>query len=135
MGIKELLTNQLKEMSVRELARKCNVSHSTISDILHDKRTVSREFCLALANGLGLEYSYVLQLAGYNSDEASAQAARDLQIARELRGLNNQQVEMIRQFTKMLREQNVYDHEVEALHSFIKVMREQRRSYEADKKK
>lgn len=105
MGIKELLTNQLKEMSVRELARRCNVSHSTISDILHDKRQASREFCHALANGLGLDHSYVLQLARHTPDESIKQAARDLQVERELRGLNDHEVEAVRQFAKMLREQ------------------------------
>jgi transcriptional regulator with XRE-family HTH domain len=113
MGIKELLTNQLKETSMRKLAEKCNVSQSTISDILHDKRPASREFCLALANGLGLEYSYILQLAGYGADEQSMQSARDRQVDRELRGLN--------------------DHEVEAVRQFAKMLREQRRSYKSDK--
>lgn len=91
---------------MRELARKCNISHSTISDILSGKRAASREFCEAVADGLGLERSYVLQLGGFSPpDESIKQSARDLQLSRELRDMNDHEVEMIRQFARMLREQ------------------------------
>lgn len=105
MEIVEWLTNQLKEMSMRELARRCNISQSTISNVLSGKRVASREFCEAIADGLGIDRSYVLQLGGYATDESIKQAARDLQVERDLRGLNDHEVEMIRQLAKMLREQ------------------------------
>lgn len=105
MGIEELLRNQLKEMSMRELARKCKTTHTTISEVLYGKRKASREFCEAVAKGLGLERGYVLQMGGYASDESIKQAARDLQLAKELRDLNDHEVEMVRHLAKMLREQ------------------------------
>ncbi len=51
-------------MSMRELARKSGISHSTISQVVNGAQTPTYEFCIAIAKGLGLAQDEVLTLAG-----------------------------------------------------------------------
>ena len=60
------LTQQLqeKDLSMRELARKGNISHTTISLVMSGERKPTYEFCVGIAKGLGLAQDEVLTLAG-----------------------------------------------------------------------
>jgi transcriptional regulator with XRE-family HTH domain len=60
------LTEKLNEnrMSMRELARKSGISHSTISQVINGAQPPTYEFCIAIAKGLGLAQDEVLTLAG-----------------------------------------------------------------------
>jgi len=49
---------------MRELARRGNITSSTISDILSEKRTPTYEACIAIADGLDEPRAVVLDLAG-----------------------------------------------------------------------
>jgi len=58
---------QLEErgMSLRELARKGKISHASASRILSGDQAVSRSFCVAIAQALGLPTDDVLAKAGF----------------------------------------------------------------------
>jgi len=60
------LTEKLNEnrMSMRELARKSGISHSTISQVINGAQPPTYEFCIAIAKGFGLAQDEVLTLAG-----------------------------------------------------------------------
>jgi transcriptional regulator with XRE-family HTH domain len=60
------LTEKLNEnrISMRELARKSGISHSTISQVVNGAQPPTYEFCIAIAKGLGLPPDEVLALAG-----------------------------------------------------------------------
>ena len=51
-------------MSMRELARKSGISHSTISQVINGAQPPTYEFCIAIAKGFGLAQDEVLTLAG-----------------------------------------------------------------------
>jgi transcriptional regulator with XRE-family HTH domain len=60
------LTQQLqeKDLSMRELARRGKISHTTISLVISGERKPTYEFCVGIAKGLGLPPDEVLALAG-----------------------------------------------------------------------
>jgi len=49
--------------SIRELARRSNISHVTITNVLNGDRNPGAKFCLAIASGLRVPADQVLRLA------------------------------------------------------------------------
>lgn len=55
---------QLRNWSIRELARKSGISHAYIADILRGDKDVTWNFCLAIAHGFNEPVWNVFILAG-----------------------------------------------------------------------
>lgn len=60
------LANELKTRgwSIRELARRANISHTTIADVLSGQRAPTWDFCATIARTLGEQPENILRLAG-----------------------------------------------------------------------
>jgi transcriptional regulator with XRE-family HTH domain len=62
---------QKRHWSIRELARQAGLSHSTISQTLNERITVSNNFCLSIAQAFGEPPEKVFRLAGILPPSAS----------------------------------------------------------------
>lgn len=61
------LNDQLKDrnMSMRELARRGDISHTSVSKVLQGETRPTADFCIGVAKGLNHNPDYVLALAGH----------------------------------------------------------------------
>jgi transcriptional regulator with XRE-family HTH domain len=66
MELEDWLAKQLKDnkLSMRELARRANISNSTISDVMAGKRPPTSDFCKAISGALKVPQVEVEILAG-----------------------------------------------------------------------
>jgi len=66
MELEDWLAKQLKDnkLSMRELARRSKITHSTISDVMAGKRPPTSDFCKAISGALKVPQVEVEILAG-----------------------------------------------------------------------
>lgn len=50
--------------SIRELARRAGISHTTVADVLSEQRKPTAEFCIAIAKALNVPEESTLRRAG-----------------------------------------------------------------------
>jgi transcriptional regulator with XRE-family HTH domain len=62
---------QTRGLSMRELARKADISHTTVADVISGQRSPTCEFCLAIARALDERPERILYLASYLPSEPS----------------------------------------------------------------
>ena len=97
----EWLVGQLQDRgwSQRELARRAEISHTTVSDVLGNVRRPTWDFCASIAGALGENPDAVFVLAGLKPEPSRpvTEEAEALQILRELsRELRAAAVAMLR---------------------------------------
>lgn len=60
---------KVKGWSMRELARRANVSHTTVTDVVNKSRQPTWEFCVSIAKVFGEKPEVIFQLAGLSKDK------------------------------------------------------------------
>jgi transcriptional regulator with XRE-family HTH domain len=106
-NLSEWLANELKERgwSMRELARRADISHTTVAEVLARQRAPTWEFCIAVAKVLRLSPQRLFELAGLM--EATA-APDETELLHAYRQLDSSRRELVLTIVQALAQRPAY---------------------------